>query len=392
MDRRLLVLALGMFALGTDSFVIAGVLPELAHHFSVSVGAAGQMTTAYALSYAIFAPVIAAVSARIPRKRLLVTGLSLFVAANLLTALSPSFLFALGTRVLAGFGAAMFAPTASGTGAMLVAPERRGLALSVVMAGLTGATALGAPIGTVIGGLGDWRWTMAFVAALAAVALIGIVFLLEDVPLPPQITLKQRLAQLHNGNVVLTLLTTLLGHTGNFLIYTYFAVVYAHIINGNPAVFGGLLVLWGTLGTITNLVTGHFLHKIGERRMLIVVFTALIINMAMIPLLGQWFWTGVLSIALFGAFGWGFNVPQQNRLVHLVPGAAPVVLGLNNSATYLGVSIAGIVGAATVATYGATYLGLVSMVCMILALIASEFASRRITYGLSLEGMAVSRS
>ena len=60
MDRRLLVLALGMFALGTDSFVVAGVLPEIARDFNVSIGAAGQMTTIYAATIAVLAPVIAA--------------------------------------------------------------------------------------------------------------------------------------------------------------------------------------------------------------------------------------------------------------------------------------------------------------------------------------------
>ena len=65
MDRRLLILALGMFALGTDSFVVAGVLPEISRHFYISIGAAGQMTTAYAITYALMAPLIAAVAAQV---------------------------------------------------------------------------------------------------------------------------------------------------------------------------------------------------------------------------------------------------------------------------------------------------------------------------------------
>jgi predicted MFS family arabinose efflux permease len=56
MDRRLLVLALGMFALGTDSFVVAGVLPEISQFFTVPISAAGQTTTIYAVTYALLAP------------------------------------------------------------------------------------------------------------------------------------------------------------------------------------------------------------------------------------------------------------------------------------------------------------------------------------------------
>ena len=68
MDRRLLVLALGMFALGTDSFVMAGILPQVAHAFRVPIGAAGQVTTVYAITYALMAPTVAAIAARVPRK------------------------------------------------------------------------------------------------------------------------------------------------------------------------------------------------------------------------------------------------------------------------------------------------------------------------------------
>ncbi len=75
MDRRLLALALGMFALGTDSFVMAGILPQIAHAFRVPIGAAGQVTTVYAITYALMAPTVAAIAARVPRKTLLLSSL-----------------------------------------------------------------------------------------------------------------------------------------------------------------------------------------------------------------------------------------------------------------------------------------------------------------------------
>lgn len=378
MDRRLLTLALGMFALGTDSFVIAGVLPQLARSFHVGIGAAGQLTTAYAISYAILSPLIAAIAAHVPRKRLLLTSLGIFVTANLLTAIAPSFLFAMCTRVLAGLGAAMFAPTATGTGAMLVPPERRGFALSVVVAGLTSATALGSPIGTVIGGLGDWRWTMVFVAALASAASLGVWTLLPQVPLPPQITLRQRLAPLADTRVGLTLLTTLLAQAGNFVIYTYFAVVFDRVIGGHTAVLAALLVMWGSAGTFMNLLAGRFIDVIGTRKVLITMLSVLAINMALISWSGAWIWTGVVAIAVFGACGWGILVPQQHRLVHLAPATAPVVLGLNTAATYFGVSVAGLLGAGALQTIGSHQLGLVSAALMVGALLVSEAATRRI--------------
>ncbi|WP_412179936.1 MFS transporter, partial [Variovorax paradoxus] len=122
MDKRLLVLALGMFALGTDTFVVAGILPQLAHAFDVDIAVAGQLTTLYAISYALLAPTIAAIAGNVPRKRLMLAGLGIFVLANLATALAPTFALALASRVFAGLGAAMYSPTATGTGASIVEP------------------------------------------------------------------------------------------------------------------------------------------------------------------------------------------------------------------------------------------------------------------------------
>src|SRR5262245_18936048 len=102
MDKRLLVLALGMFAIGTDGFVMAGVLPQLAQSFDVSIGAAGQVTTAYALSFAILAPTVAAIAGNVPRKMLMLLGMAVFVVANLATAAAPNFGFAIAMRVLTG--------------------------------------------------------------------------------------------------------------------------------------------------------------------------------------------------------------------------------------------------------------------------------------------------
>src|ERR1700743_862188 len=81
MDRRLLTLAVGMFALGTDSFVVAGVLPEISRSFDVSIGAAGQLTTVYALAYALFSPSAAAIFAHVERKKVMLSGLGIFIPA-----------------------------------------------------------------------------------------------------------------------------------------------------------------------------------------------------------------------------------------------------------------------------------------------------------------------
>jgi MFS transporter, DHA1 family, inner membrane transport protein len=378
MDRRLLTLALGMFALGTDSFVFAGILPEIARSFHVSIGAAGQLITVYALSYALLGPTIAALAANVARKRMLLGGIGLFVLANVGTIFAPNIGIALATRALAGLGAAMFSPTASGTAASLVPPERRGYALSIVVAGLTSATAMGSPLGAVIGGLASWHWTLVFVATLGTAAFAGIWAFMPEVPLAPAISLSKRLAPLADSRVGLTLFATVLAQLGTFTIFCYFPVVFDRATGHNPAVLGVLLVLFGLAGTTSNLLTGRILDKIGSRKVLILMLTAVIAVTFTIPWSSAHLWSAVIAVLIWGACSWGFLNPQQFRLASLNPPMTSVLVGLNTSSTYIGVSIAGAVGAAAIPLVGAHHLGFFSSIAVVVALIVSELASRRI--------------
>jgi len=378
MDRRLLILALGMFALGTDSFVVAGVLPQISHAFQVPIGAAGQLTTVYAITYALMAPTIAAVAAHVPRKTLLLSSLAIFVVANLATAAAPTFTIALITRIVAGLGAAMFAPTATGAAATMVPPERRGFALSVVIAGLTGATALGSPIGAVIGGLGDWRWTMIFVSAMAAASGFGVWTMLSHIPLPPKVSLGQRIAPASDPRVALTLACTLLYMTGQFTIYTYFTIVFDRVLGGNTVLMGALLVLWGSCGTACNLLAGRLVDKVGNRNVILVMLIVLAAVLASLPWSAAHLWTAIIALAVWGAVGWGLLAPQQHRLVAVAPHTAPVVLGLNTSCTYLGVTGAGLIGALGIQTVGGHYLGYVGAVLVVISIGLAELATARI--------------
>ena len=376
MDKRLLILALGMFALGTDSFVVAGVLPEISQAFHINAGLAGQLTTVYAIAYALLSPTIAALAASVPRKKLMLSGLGIFVLANLATAMAPTFGLALLSRAFAGLGAAMYAPTATGTGAMIVQPEHRGKALTIIVAGLTAATALGSPMGTVIGGLGDWRWTMVFVSAVGLIAASGIAVLLKDIPMPPKVGMRARLAPLSDPRIGLVLATTLLAMAGNFVIYTYFSVVFDRILS-STALLGALLVLWGSGGTATNIVLSRLLDKFGPRWVLVAMLSVLVIDMALLPWASAHLWSSVIAIGVWGVAGWGIMGPQQYRLVSLAPTTAPVVLGLNTAATYLGVTAAGVLGAAGLQVLGGHNLAFFAVTLFVVAIVTSEAAARR---------------
>ncbi len=378
MDRRLIVLASGMFAIGTDSFVVAGVLSQVSASLGVSVALAGQMVTLYAMSYALLSPVIAAAAAHWPRKRLLPVGLAVFVVGNVVTAVAPNIELVLVSRLIAGLGAAMFSPTATATGASLVPPEQRGRALAIVIGGLSSATALGAPLGTFIGSALDWRATMWFVAAIGTLAGLGVAWRLPEIPMPPAVSLSRRLAPLADSRVLLTLLTTWLVYGGLFLVYTYIGLSFDRATGGDSRGLPGLLLLWGVAATAGNLAAGRLTDRYGSRRIINVAIAVLVVDFALLPLTSASLLTTVPALIVWGVCGWGVLVPQQHRLISITPAAAPLLLGLNSAAIYVGVSMSGVIGGAAITLLDRHALGFVGAVFLALALFVAEWARQRI--------------
>jgi predicted MFS family arabinose efflux permease len=376
MDRRLLMLAFGMFAMGTDNFVVAGILPSVAASLHTTVSLSGQMVTVYALTYAAMAPVIAAIAAGWPRKLLLVSALGIFVVGNAITALASDLDTVLFSRALAGLGAAMFSPTALGVTALLAAPERRGRALATVTAGLAGATALGAPIGTFIGGFGSWRATLWFVALLGLVAMIGVWAILRSVPEPARITLRQRLAPVRDARVALTLLTSLFAFGGFLMVYTYLGAVLDRVAGGDGRILAGMLLVWGVAATVGNSLAGRLVDRFDNRSIINAGLCVGIINFCALPWTSAYVTTTLIALTIWGLVGWGLLVPQQHRLVKLAPQVAPLLLALNNTATYGGLACSGALGGFVLLFIDARYLSIVGAGLIAVALVLAEAAHR----------------
>src|SRR5713226_656644 len=225
-NPRIILLALGMFALGTDAFIVAGVLPVIAHETGVTEGLVGQLITVFALTYGLGAPVLAALTAHWPRNSVLIGALGLLGLANLASALSPSFPLLVLTRILAGCFAATYTPLAFAVGIELAPPAKRGQALALVVSGLNVATVLGAPLGTWIGEHFGWRLSFTLVAGLAEIAFLFLVICgLPKLATLAPLSLKERLRPITHPRVVLVLLPALLWNVGVYVMYPYIALL-----------------------------------------------------------------------------------------------------------------------------------------------------------------------
>lgn len=370
MQRNLLwILALGTFALGTDVFVIAGILPAVSRGVDVSLSATGFLVTIFAITYAIASPILASTTSSIPRKLLLTSALGIFVLANILAAIASNYLGLLIARVTAAGAAAIYTPTATAVGASLVPPALRGRALSTVLAGLTAAIVLGVPTGTIIGTLLSWRWTFGFVATLAGLATAGIVIFLPETATPELVRLLERIQVIRRPYVAKMLCLTILWTMGAFTVYTYIVPLLQQFLGLSGPETSAILLWWGLMAMVGNHLGGVIVDRWGAKRTITLGLVVVAIS------LGTLHWTAsnlfgtLASIGLWGISGWILQVPQQHRLIALVPNLPTAVLAWNGSATYLGMAAGAALGGYFVHHSLIAWLGSIGGGCEVLALV-----------------------
>ena len=368
MNPRIILLAVGMFALGTDAFIVAGVLPVIAHETGVTVGLVGQLITVFSLTYGLFAPVLAATTGRWPRHRVLIGALGLLGLADLAAALSPSFPLLVFTRLLAGCFAATYTPLAFAVGIELAPPAKRGQALALVVSGLNMATVLGAPLGTWIGEHFGWRLSFLLVAGLASVgSLFLVLFRLPISATRASPSLKERLSPITHPRVVLALLPAFLWNVGVYVLYPYIALLLQQQLHTSDVSF--LLACFGLGIVLANGMSGKLCDRFSPNLLVVVFLATLLVIQLVLPLVTTTISSGAIMLLLWGMSFALLFIPQQQRLLTIAPEHANVLLALNNSALYLGIAGGAAVGGLALHWLAVTQLASVGVMSMLIALL-----------------------
>ncbi len=350
MDRRLVWLAVGSFAMSTVGFVFSSLLPAIARDAHISVPHAGYLITAFSLSYAIGAPVLSALAGAIDRRRVLAATMLFFVAGNAGAALSASFETLLAAQILMGMAAGLFAATAQATAVALAGPDHRARAIAVVVGGTTFAVALGAPAGSLIAALWGWRGAFLAVALLGFVCAAILWLRLPHGVRGASLTLRERLTAIGRPGILPSLLVTLLYLTGGFTIISYLAPLAIEGAGLPHLAMPAMLLAFGVGAVIGNMASGYIADRIGATRMVVLslLMSAVIcIVLALVLKLVPHDLSGPLLIALmvpWGIVGWAFPPAQASRIVGYAPDLAHLTLSLNASALYLGIALGTVVG------------------------------------------------
>ena len=332
----LLALAAAAFGIGTTEFVIMGLLPEVAQDLGVSAPAAGMLVSGYAIGVAIGAPLLAVLTARLPRKQALVGLMGLFIVGNALCALAPSYGFLIAARVVTAFCHAAFFGIGAVVAADLVPRDKRAQAMALMFTGLTVANVLGVPLGTALGQAAGWRstfWAVTGIGVIAVSALLA--WLPNKLPMPTGGSLVAEFRSLATPSVQMALLISTLGSISLFTVFTYIAYILREVTGFSIESTSWVLLLFGVGITVGGLVGG----RLADWRVL--------------PALGGLFFALALLLVAFSwgsrhqvptliiMFAWGAltfaTVPAaQVRVIDQARGAPNLASTLNQGAFNLG--------------------------------------------------------
>jgi DHA1 family inner membrane transport protein len=376
MDRRVWLLTAAQFAAATGAYAFTGQIAGMASDLGVSLATVGQLSAAYALTYALAGAPAAGLTARIDRRLVLVVGLCLVGALNIATALVEDFTAALVLRVLTGLAITLVLPGVAAS--MLVPPAQRAKAMATVLAGLTLAFSFGIPLGTVIGGIWDWRACFLFGGALSFGAAIAVRFGLPPLPSTDRGGMGS-VGRVLTRPVLLLLAVNLMAFTGLFCIAAYLGPIVTATTGITGGGIGAIQVFIG-LGSLAGIALGG--RAAGGARLpvwLLMLLAAALAGYSTLLALAPAFWHALpLAAVVFLASLALFALAPilQTRLIGLAPEDRALALSLSGAVALAGQGIGAAWGGAVIAAFGLAWTGLAGAVVALAGAVVARIAFR----------------
>ncbi|MGW5075737.1 MFS transporter [Rhodococcus sp. NPDC004095] len=345
----MLALALGGFGIGTTEFVAMGLLPEMSGGLGVSEPTAGHVISAYALGVVVGAPTIAALTARVPRRVLLIALMVAFTVGNAASVFAPDYATLMVARFVAGLPHGAYFGVAALVAAHLAEPGRRAKAVATVMLGLSVANVVGVPVAAWLGQHLGWRAAFALVAVIGVVTVVSLMLWIPRLDAMPTTNPITELGALTRVQVWMTLIMGMVGFGGMFAVYTYISTTLTDVSGLSRSLVPLALMLYGLGMVVGNLVGGHLADRalipglaamMAALAVILAGFVAAVHN----PV------TALVFVFLIGLAGAAMVPALQTRLMDVAADAQTLAAALNhaalNVANAFGAWIGGVVIAA----------------------------------------------
>jgi DHA1 family inner membrane transport protein len=377
MPLQVWILTLAAFAIGTAEFVIAGILPEVASSLRITEGQAGNLITAYAFTIVVAGPILTLWLARFEKRTVLIGLMALFIAGNLIGAVTTNYSVLLISRVVAGLAQGPFFGIGAVVATKLVSDKLAGQAVGQMFAGLTLANVLGVPAGTWIGNSLGWNMTFLVISALGVITAAAVAAFVpvqgRDRAAP---NIRGQLRAFNDRNLIASLAITVLGWVGFMTFYGYIAPV-ARVAGFSASDLTWVLVIIG-FGLIIGNMLGGRTADANLRLSLILWPAAMIVSLIVAGFVAPFKWPFLAAAFVFGVASFANVPPMQMRVMKYGKAAPELAATANISAFNAANALGGLIGGTVVdSSFGAGAIPFAAAILPVLALLFILSQERR---------------
>lgn len=329
------VLGLSVFALGTSEFMLAGILEPLARDMDVSIPRAGLLVSAFAIGMVVGAPVLAAATLKLPRRTTLIALLAVFGLGQIAGALAPTYAVLFASRVISALACAGFWAVGAAVAVSLVPVNARARAMAVMVGGLSIANIAGVPAGAFLGQSAGWRAAFWAVAAMSAVALVGVIAMVPrtrpatgaDAP-----SLRAELRIYADRQVWVALAQIALNAAAVFALFSYLSPLLTDTAGLSESWVPWVLGLFG-LGALLGTAVGG---RIADAHLFGTMYAGIAASAVVLAVLAVVAHSAAAVVVLAFLLGVTafFTAPALNARMFNVANAAPTLAGATTTASF----------------------------------------------------------
>lgn len=371
MDKRVYLLTIVSFVVGMVELIIGGILDIVADDLGVTLGKAGFLITIFSLVFAIAAPILLVMTAKIERKRLTLFALFVFLLGNIVAVLSPSYsVLFIGRMISAGSGSLLIVLCLT-MATNIVEPKYRGRAIGIVVMGISGSIVLGLPIGLILGNAFGWRAPFILITILTMFSMAGVYFFMDKVEPKPMVSLGKQLATLKNRKVLFAQLTTFLFLAGHLTLYAYLTPFLKTTMGLGGTWISAVYLIFGIAAVAGGGFGGILADRFGAKPTILSVIIVFGLALFVIPYTTFSLPLFLVVLVVWGMMNWSVTPAMQSYLIETSPETADIQQSLNNSALHFGIAFGSFVGGIVIEHTSVEHNAGIGVLFVILALVAA---------------------
>ncbi len=350
MKKGILALASGTFGLGMTEYVMMSILPDLARDLHTTIPEAGHLISLYALGVCAGAPLSAIFLRNWKLQHILLLLMAVFVAGNIMFAVSPGFTTGLAARFISGLPHGAFFGTGSIVASRLM-PDRRNTAIALMTLGMTIANLVGIPFGSFIANTFNWRWIFYFNAAWGAITFVMLAMFVKNTGGLARSSVKGIFRFLKNPAPWILIGFTLLCQGGCFSMYSYVSPIMdkAGLMQKYIPVF---MIFVGGAMCFGNYISGVFADRYSSQRTALWVASVMTVSLVATYFGISSYWAAGISVMVAAACLFALSSPMQLLLLEYSPGGELMGGAMVQIAFNLGNAIGAFAGGAAITATG----------------------------------------